>query len=498
MRALIDTNILIHRETKDPIVPDIGTLFFWLDRLGYKVCIHPLTKTEISRNQDKQTVSAFDIKMQSYQLMRVPTEIHSQVKKICDTIDFTPNDINDTKMLDEVFCDRVDIFITEDKKIHEKATLLGIAEKVFTINNFLYYVKQQVPELIDYDVLAIRKKYFSEIDLKDPFFDSFRLDYPGFDKWFARKYSEQAYVLFNEHNGVEAFLYLKIEDKSENYWDISPTFEPKKRLKIGTFKVCKVGMRLGERFLKIIFDNAKKNDVDEIYVTIFKHNASLLKLIEMLEMWGFFPHGNKKNGELVYCRKFTRGENTPVNREEPKKTFPYISQGASFYILSIYPQFHTDLFPDSILRGENLEDFIDAAPHRNAISKCYISNAPMKDLKSGDALVFYRTGGKYKGVATTVGIVESVIVNIKNEGELISLTRNKTVFNENDLRSLYRKSKNWSKEFQPFIINFLYRDTLRKKPNLEKLIELHIVDKAPRGIVKINRDQFKELIEGNL
>ena len=65
------------------------------------------------------------------------------------------------------------------------------------------------------------------------------------------------------------FLYLKIEEKDENYNNITPMFIPKRRLKIGTFKVTSTGYKLGERFLKIIFDNALNYGVDEIYVTIF-------------------------------------------------------------------------------------------------------------------------------------------------------------------------------------------------------------------------------------
>jgi hypothetical protein len=53
-------------------------------------------------------------------------------------------------------------------------------------------------------------------------------------------------------------LYLKIEREREPYPDILPPFQPKKRLKIGTFRVELMGFKLGERFLKIIFDNAIK------------------------------------------------------------------------------------------------------------------------------------------------------------------------------------------------------------------------------------------------
>ena len=36
---------------------------------------------------------------------------------------------------------------------------------------------------------------------------------------------------------ILGFLYLKTEDESENYSDITPVFKPMRRLKVGTFKV---------------------------------------------------------------------------------------------------------------------------------------------------------------------------------------------------------------------------------------------------------------------
>jgi hypothetical protein len=39
MRALLDTNILIHREASIVVQQSIGVLFNWLDRLGYEKCL---------------------------------------------------------------------------------------------------------------------------------------------------------------------------------------------------------------------------------------------------------------------------------------------------------------------------------------------------------------------------------------------------------------------------------------------------------------------------
>jgi hypothetical protein len=104
---------------------------------------------------------------------------------------------------------------------------------------------------VDYKVLSVRKRHFGDVNLKDSFFDSFREDYVGFDKWFNKKSDEIAYVTYAKDT-ILSFLYLKIEGTEENYSDITPVFKPKKRLKVGTLKVVSNGLRLGERFLKII------------------------------------------------------------------------------------------------------------------------------------------------------------------------------------------------------------------------------------------------------
>jgi len=43
MKALLDTNIIIHREARRVANQDIGILFKWLDKVKYQKCIHPIT-----------------------------------------------------------------------------------------------------------------------------------------------------------------------------------------------------------------------------------------------------------------------------------------------------------------------------------------------------------------------------------------------------------------------------------------------------------------------
>jgi len=495
MKALLDTNIIIHREANRIINQDIGYLFKWLDKLKIEKCIHPLTVAEINKYKDSDAVKTMNIKLDSYNELKTQASFEGKIVEVSKQIDINDNDIIDSKILNEIYGGRVDILISEDKKIHVKAQLLGISEKVFTIDAFLEKVTAENPDLVDYKVLAVKKLYFGEINLKDAFFDSFREDYAGFDGWFNRKSDETSYVYFQD-NQLSAFLFLKIEDEDENYSDISPVFLKRKRLKIGTFKVTSNGYKIGERFLKIIFDNAFRQKVDEIYVTIFDKRPEQKRLISLLENWGFQIHGIKvttNETENVYVKEFSRDKIT-INQENPKLTFPFLSRESDIYIVPIYPEYHTELFPDSILETESPKDFIENEPHRNALSKVYICRSQVRNLKSGDLIVFYRTGGIYAGVATTVGVVESVITGIPSESDFIALCRKRSVFTDEELKAHW----NYKKYDRPFIVDFLYSYSFPKRPNLKWLNENGIIPDIkdmPRGFRKISRENFNKIIK---
>jgi predicted nucleic acid-binding protein len=492
MRILLDTNIIIHREASRVINHDIGQLFNWLDKLGYTKCVHPLTVHELEKYQDKLTVETMKVKLASYTILKTEAPIYSSIQKIIDTQDKTTNDVIDSKLLNELVNDRVEYLITEDKNIYRKAKKLGISDFVFTIDRFLEQAINENPDLIDYNVLSVKKEYFGNIDVNINFFDSFREDYKGFEKWFNKKSDEIAYICYYS-NEITAFLYIKIENIDENYSNISPSFQPKKRLKIGTLKVSLNGLRIGERFLKIVFDNALRQKVDEIYVTIFDKRPEQKALINLLSKFGFYHHGIKQTptgNELVFVRDFSR----LANKDNPKSTFPFVPKDTNVYFVSIYPKYHTELFPDSKLNTESSTDFIENLPHRNAIRKVYISHAIERPLKRGDVLLFYRTGGYYKGVVTTVGIVDSIIDNIKSEDELIDICQKRTVLNKQELKEFW----NYHSKLKPFVINLLYSYSLPRRPNLKRLIELGIieaVDKIPRGFGKISWEQFETILK---
>jgi predicted nucleic acid-binding protein len=491
MKALLDTNIIIHREAGSTgINQDIGILFKWLDRVNYSKFIHPLTIQEINKNPNKATVKTFGIKMASYELLPSVAPISQEIENLAK-LDKTDNDKIDTALLNEVYNERVDLLISEDKNIHFKAKQLEISDKVFTINSFLEKIAAENPELKDYKVLSVRQKLFAEINLNDPFFDSFKEDYPGFEKWFRKKANEKAYVTINKLNNlILSFLYLKREGKNEVYSDIEPVFKPKMRLKIGTFKVVSNGVRLGERFLKIVFDNALANRVDEIYVTIFNKRDEQKRLIDLLKDWGFCHWGNKSTGEQVYVKDFKE----MFDLQNPKSTYPYIDKKSRYFLVPIYPEYHTELFPDSILRTESPIDFEDNEPYRNAISKVYVSRSWERNIKKGDILIFYRTGGIYKGVISTLCVIEDVIFSFKDEEEFVKACKKRSVYSEQNLRNQWRYNSN----NRPFIVSMLYIYSFPKRANLKTLIDTGVIESVgdvPRGFKEISIEKFEIILK---
>ena len=499
MKVLLDTNIIIHREANRIVEQDIGQLFNWIDKLHYVKYIHPITISEINSYQNKQVVETFSIKLDSYNRIKHQLPFSETVQSISLEFDVNDNDINDTHLLNEIYESRIDLLITQDKKIHAKASRLELSDKVFKIQSFLEKVTSENPDLVQYNVLAVKKADFAEVDINDNFFDSFREDYNEFDNWFKSKFDKVCYVCYSDNN-LTAFLYIKVEEKTENYSEIKPIFNKKKRLKIGTLKVISNGYKIGERFLKIVFDNAIQYKVDEIYVTVFDKRPEQEQLIDMLKGWGFVEHGIKstKNGdEIVLTRPF--GKSQPVEINNPKLSFPFFSRNTKKYIIKIEPQYHTELFPDSINTREDKTKYTENKSHRNRIGKVYISHSKDRHLKPGDIIIIYRIGDtypkKYSSTVTAICIVEEVADGFTSFDEFYKACFRRTMIKRDDLE------KNWWNKYpkyRPFVIKFLYAHSFpTPKPTLNDLNRIGVISdimNMPRGFIEINNNQFNKLV----
>ena len=196
--------------------------------------------------------------------------------------------------------------IIEGGRISESVSLSKIQTRNINTKVLVEEVKNFISDidiplkLLNYKGVGIHKTKFHQINLNDTFFQSLKEDYQDFEKWFFKKSNNEAYITSRDKT-LLSFLYLKIEEKDENYKDIFPLFRPKRRLKVGTLKVNNNGFKLGEYFMNIAFETALTHKAEQIYVTLFDKREEQHYLIKLLEQRGFSFWGKKKD-ELVYIR----------------------------------------------------------------------------------------------------------------------------------------------------------------------------------------------------
>lgn len=293
IKILLDTNIIVYRESDNTYKDNIGILYRIIDN-NYEMIkfIHPIIKKEILQNIYDNKRQILMVRLKSYNMLDNPS------KKVCDEIknkflkiNKTINDEYDDILLNEVYLGKVDILITEDKKLKKKALALGIEKKVMNINEFKF--SNNDVKKVKHDILSINKVKMGTLNINDKFFDDLKKSYPNFEKWFSRKSEEEAYCYF-EKNNLLGLLFLKNEEiGDDNYNDIKPNMRINRKLKISTFKVDIPHKKIGERFMKIIFDQAIYSTVDEIYVTIFDSDDKNRNLIRYFEKFGFLYFGKK-------------------------------------------------------------------------------------------------------------------------------------------------------------------------------------------------------------
>ncbi|MGU3359661.1 N-acetyltransferase [Methylobacterium sp. M6A4_1b] len=330
----------------------------------------------------------------------------------------------------------------------------------------------------------LRLTKFEDIDLEDEFFDSLRADYDGFDKWYNSKLKQNCYVVDNVSKaGIRGFLYLKVEN--EEVGDVYPVMPAAKRLKIGTLKIMAHGTKLGERVLKKAFDTAIAEDASEIYVTIFPKHVGLIKLFER---YGFTKCGMKKD-EFVFCRKMK------IHTGDIVKDYPHISlAGNRYYLLAIYPEYHTKLFPDSILHNEDV-NLVQDISYTNTIHKVYIAKMPLTRMKRGDIVIMYRTTdrtgqARFRSVITSICVIEEVKrkKDFASLVEFLKFSVPHSVFSVAELRKIYADPD------RHYIARMTYNAAFTKRVIRDKMLDEVGITEQPRwDLRELTEDQVRHL-----
>lgn len=344
--------------------------------------------------------------------------------------------------------------------------------------------------------MDVRIEKFRDIDLDEAFFNSLRHSYKSFDKWFQKKKNtgEEAYVYRNPDNGlILDFLYLKLETEALN--EVTPPLPIKKRLKIGTFKVTSRKTRSGEYFLKRALDRAIAEDVEECYVTIFPTD-DLKLLISRFEAFGFKCVAQKEHSdgrkENVYVRNMRQAE------KDVLKQYPFVRLAERRkWLLSIYPEYHTKLFPDSILKTEDPYEVLQDVSETNSIHKIYVCRMQnVWTMKPGDLVVIYRTGdgdgpAAYRSVVTSVCVVEEVKTSFDFDTfeDFFKYANTYSVFNESQLRDWYNQRK------QMTAVKMTYNVAFKKRVINKTLKEVVGMNPDYWSFCSVTDDQFRHILQ---
>ena len=167
------------------------------------------------------------------------------------------------------------------------------------------------------------------------------------------------------------------------------------------------------------------------------------------------------------------------------------------YVLSINPEYHTKLFPDSILTNELKYDLIQDVSETNSIYKIYVCwMGGVKYLKKGDKLIIYRTNdykgsAAYRSVCTSVCTVCEVktIKDFANEDAFVKYTNRYSVFGEEELRGWYKNKDNFT------VVKMVYNIAFTKKVINKVMKEQVGLNPRYWGFFRLTDAQFDKLLE---
>lgn len=493
MKILLDTNIIILRENNHAIPPNLTKLMSLLN--GLEQCslhVHQLSKMEILNDLNRERRDINYTKISSYAVVSDYPDCQKDpvfLNKI--EAPKTKNDIVDNQLLYCVYRNIMDYLITEDHGLLRKGEKLGL-KTVININEAITIFEQFFPKTeLNLTQNFAKKKAFS-LDIRDSFFDSLKTEYKEFEDWWKRIASRDCYAYLNDDNQINALLIPKIETNKDIDFDFSSALN--KILKICLFKVSPrgQGLKLGERLLKIAFDYAEANHINDIYLTHFCDDNDYL--VCLIESYGFYKYTLNSRGEWIFLKhisKLTKDNTTDIS-ELNRKYYPSFCSNKNIrkHIIPILPYFHDKLFPDYQYDGEHqINLLLENTPSEgNSIKKAYICNANTTKIQTNDILLFYRTKD-YKCI-TTLGIVDEVYYKKRDPNDIYKLISKRTVFDLKDIEKLCKKNV--------LVILFKQQFHLKNHYPYEKLYESGIIHGPIQTIMEISDDNYQQIIQGNI
>jgi len=435
MRILLDTNIFIPLEDSSI---EIDEKLAELNRLvsgKHQLLIHPATSLDINRDKDAARKARSLSRLAKYSELEFPPELNSDLEETLFGAPRNDNDTVDNNILFSLHKNCVHWLVTEDAGIHKKAKRINQEERVLTVDQTIRALSEEDKEHVNL-YPNIQDVPCHTLDLSDIIFDSLRDGYSDFDNWYRNQCSKTGRCAWTwlDDEKIQAICIYKTEENP--IVNIDNQALPGKVLKLCTFKVIKLGYKIGELLLKQAFNYVIENKHRYVYVTVEPEKHNFLE--ELLQDYGFYRFGVDKNGrDLVYVKDFPA--KPPKTNDDPLeysiKYYPYIKlENNSVFLVPIQPQYHKVLFPELEKQPDLFSS--EAVSAGNAIKQAYICKSPAKSISPGDILFFYRTTDD-KAI-TTYGVVDQFHIE-EDPDKIFQWVSKRTVYSMDEIKEMSNK-----------------------------------------------------------
>ncbi|EPJ43788.1 MAG: hypothetical protein OFPII_39090 [Osedax symbiont Rs1] len=484
MRILLDTNIFIPMEDSSSYLDKKLATLHRLSQLNLELLIHPESKNDIARDKNESRKQAMLSRLPKYMVLTSPVNLDDEEETCLFGKPKKDNDKVDNRILYAVYKDCVHLLVTEDSGIHKKARKLGLGERVLTVEQIVASLKY-LENRENSPHPNIKNVHCYTLNLQDPLFASLRNGYEKFDQWFKEKCcktARMAWVSFNEADCLNAICIYKIEE------DPIVTNDCRALrgivVKLCTFKVTKTGVKFGELLLKQSFTYAVDNNINYVYLTIEpgKHG----ELRSLVSNYGFTLYGvDEKGRDDVFIKEFPKSPPSEILHplEFAIKYFPMVQISSNnAYIVPIKPEYHRVLFPEAQCQQSLFADQGNSAG--NSILQAYLSKSPIKSIRPGDVLFFYRSDD-HKEI-TSYGIVEQFIIESEPE-KILQWVAKRTVYTYSEIKSMAGCHVK--------IILFRVVRHLKSPLGFEKLKEDKVINGSIQSVTKLSVENLWKLID---
>ena len=486
MNILLDTNIIIPLEDTSKMLPaSFAELKKLAARQHHCFYIHPLQYNDIKRDKNEERKLIVLSRLEQYPQIENPPFLGDTERKELGLNQTNENDKVDNNILFALYRGAVHLLVTNDEGIHKKAQKLDCQDKVYRVEQFITYLSGFGKDTIANSYTGVEERFLYEIDKNQPFFDSLRETYDGFDNWYQGCAVEKrkCWCIKDFDNDTIAAICVYKEESNAALTDDNRIINGN-ILKLCTFKVDPVarGKKLGERLLYIAFDYCVKNNFDWVY--LHTQGEEQETLVGLCEEYGFYNLGKYK-GDDVYIKPMKLQDDIDDCLLSLIRYYPFFKDNGNVdkYIIPIKPQYHDDLFPDlSSLKGSLFEkDPTLCSCQGNTIKKAYLCHSNIRSIKKGDVILFYRS--KDRMSIQCMGLVENILYS-QDINEVWPLIAKRTVYDYSTVKLLLQK--------RTLVILFRYVE-LQKTVLRSDLTQCGI-NGTIQSIRKINNRQYLALL----